>query len=226
MIFREKIVTCGKDFRQGWKNSLYVSRVTITAEKHFYLIQFQFTFSGFSGPRAEKKFHLRSQVFGKFGGVHSTRSDKHLLENIFFGESFIFQSIFVHWNKICSKLLKKSLHGKNFYTDLYGSDWTLKSNFFPREKCVSVNLFSEFFRRNLKILKKNSAGFPKLCSKCPEEHFQDKHVSFRKNCVFPFILDFETKLIRNFASNFPKRVFSGFCVPVETFQSRNGNFLN
>ena len=104
-------MTCGKDFRQGWKNSLYVSRVTIPAEKHFYLIQFQFTFSGFSGPRAEKKFHLRSQVSGKFGGVHSTRSDKHFLENIFFGESFIFQSILYIETKFVRNF------SKNLYTE-------------------------------------------------------------------------------------------------------------
>ena len=91
--FQGKSCDMWKRFSLRLKKSLYVSRVTIPAEKHFYLIQFQFTFSGFSGPRAEKKFHLRSQVFGKFGGVHSTRSDKHFLENIFFGESFIFQSI-------------------------------------------------------------------------------------------------------------------------------------
>ena len=133
LIFREKVVNFGKDSRQGWKNSLYVSRVTISAEKQFYSIQF--TFSGFSGPRAEKKFHLRSQVFGKFGGVHSTHSDKHFLENSFYWEKLYLSIYFVHWNKICSKLLKKSLHGKNFYTDFNGSDWTLKSTFFLQKMC-------------------------------------------------------------------------------------------
>ena len=86
--------------------------------------------------------------------------------------------------------------------------------------------FRNFSEEISKSGKKNSAVFPKLCSKCPEERFQDKHVSFRKNCVFPFILDFETELIRIFVSNFSQRVFSEFHVSVGTFQSKNCNFLN